>query len=100
MEGDAVDGADEQQRPVRAAFCGRHVAVVVDGEEDVGRGCEGGEGFAQGEGVGRVEQHEGHAGPEEDDAGFGVGGEVFALEVFFPEGYGLGGGGGLVWVWV
>ena len=35
MESDAVDDADEKERPVRAAFRDLDVPAVVDGEEDV-----------------------------------------------------------------
>lgn len=52
MEGYAVDDADEEERPVGAAFGDLDVAAVVDGEEDVGCAGEVGEGFFEGEGVG------------------------------------------------
>ena len=81
VEGDAVDEADEQQRPVRAAFGPGGVVAVVDGQEDVGGVGEVGEGVGEGGGVGGLHEHEGHAGAEKDDVRVGVLGEGFALEV-------------------
>ena len=69
MEGDAVDDGDEEQGPVGAAFGDFGVAAVVDGEEDVGCFGEVGQGVFEGDGVGGLGEHEGHAGPEEDDLG-------------------------------
>ena len=66
---------------MRAAFGDLDGAAVVDGEEDVRRLVESGQGFADGEGVGRLHEHEGHGGPEEDDVGMLVLCEVFALEI-------------------
>jgi len=44
------------------------------------------EGGLEGEGVLGAEEHEGHGGAEQDDAGLGVFVEFFALEEFLPEG--------------
>jgi hypothetical protein len=81
VEGDAVDYRDEQQRPVGPAFGLFDVGIVVDGEENVRHAVEAWEGFFEGERVGRLHEHEAHRGAQEDDGGFGVGFEVFALEV-------------------
>lgn len=74
-----------------AAFCGHGIFGVVDREEDVGGAAEIGEGGADGDWVGRLHEHEGHRGAEEDDVGGGILGKRFALKVFLPEGYGLHG---------
>ena len=89
VEGDAVDDADEQQGPVRAAFGDGGVAVVVYGQEDVGRVCEVWQSGFQGQRVRGLEEEKGHAGAEQDDVRFGVGAQFLVLEVFFPEGDGL-----------
>ena len=47
----------------------------------MGDGGEGREDGFEGEGVGSLREHEGHAGAEEDDFGGGRVGEVFAFEV-------------------
>ena len=52
MESDAVNDADEEERPVGAAFCDFDVAAVVDGEEDVRCLSEVWEGVFEGQGVG------------------------------------------------
>lgn len=52
VERDPVDDGDQQQGPVRAAFSFEDVAAVVDGEEDVRRAGEVGQGVADGAGVG------------------------------------------------
>jgi hypothetical protein len=57
---------------VGTAFCVFNVVAVVYGEENVGCGFEGGEGGFETQWVVGLEEHEGHAGAEEDDAGFGV----------------------------
>ena len=51
-------------------------------------GCvfKGGEGRLQTHGVLGLEEHEGHAGAEEDYSGFGELAEFLVLEVFFPKG--------------
>ena len=64
-----------------AAFGLVDVAVVVDGEEDVSYAGEVGEGFLEGEGVGRVHEEEGHGGAEENDAGVLELREGFMLDV-------------------
>jgi hypothetical protein len=66
------------------------VGVVIYGQEDVCCVSEVGEDFFQGEGLGGLHEHVGHGGAEEDDGGFGEGIELFAFEVFLPEGDGLG----------
>ena len=81
MKGHAVDDGDEEEGPVRAAFGEVDILAVVDGEEDVGGPAEVGESGDEGERVGGLHQHEGHAGPEEDDVGIFVFGEEFSLEV-------------------
>lgn len=83
VEGHAVDDRDEQERPVAAAFGDGHVARVVYGEEDVCCAGEVGEGVFQGERVGRLHEHEGHGGAEEDDVGGGVFAKFFTFEVSF-----------------
>lgn len=52
---------------------------------------EGGQGFFEGEGVGCVEEEHGHCRAEEYDGRCGVERKRFALKVFFPKGYDLGG---------
>ena len=47
---------------------------------------EVGQGGFEAQRVGGLLQQEGHAGAQEHDARFGVVGELFALQVFFPEG--------------
>lgn len=86
MEGDGVGDGDEQEGPVGAAFGEGGVAAVVDGEEDVGCAGEVREGVFEGEGIGGLHQHEGHAGAEEDNVRVGVLGEEFAFEVSAGEG--------------
>ena len=66
---------------MRAAFGKVDVLAVVDGEEDVGGAFEVRESSDEGERVGGLHHHEGHAGAEEDDVGVAVAGEEFALEV-------------------
>jgi hypothetical protein len=39
------------------------------------------EGFFEGEGLGRLHEHVGHGGAEQDDGGLGESSELFALEV-------------------
>lgn len=72
VESDAVDGGDEEERPVGTALGDGGVAAVVEREEDVG--CLGKiwQGFAEGDGVGGLGEHEGHGGAEEDDVRIGV----------------------------
>lgn len=60
VESDAVDDGDEEKRPVGAAFGDGGVTAVVEGEEYVGGFGEVGEGFAEGERVGCLSEHEGH----------------------------------------
>ena len=81
MEGDAVEGADHEEGPVGADFCVGGVAVVVDGDEDVGGVGEGGEGVFEGEGIGCEDQHLRHGWPEEVDVCVGIGFELFVFEV-------------------
>lgn len=57
------------------------IAAVVDGEKDVGCLGEVGKGVFQGQGIGRLDEHKGHGGAEEDDLGIFVLGEVFALQI-------------------
>ena len=83
MEGYTVNDRDEQERPVAAAFGDGYVARVVYGKEDVCCAGEVGEGVFQGERVGRLHEHEGHGGAEEDDVGGGVFAKFFALQVSF-----------------
>lgn len=64
-----------------SAFGFGYVSAVVYGEEDVGGSCEVGEGVAEGARIGGLEEHEGHAGAEEDDVGVFEFGEVFMFEV-------------------
>lgn len=86
VEGHAVDDGHEEEGPMRAAFGLCDVGVVIYRQEDVGRVAEVGEDFFEGEGLGALHEHVGHGGAEEDDGGFGEGVELFALEVFLPEG--------------
>ena len=81
VEGHAVDDGHKEEGPVRAAFREIDVLAVVDGEEDMGGAAEVRERRDEGEGVGGLHEHEGHAGPEEDDVGVSVFGEEFSLEV-------------------
>jgi len=81
VEGDAVDDADEEEGPVRAAFCGGDALVVVDGEEDVCDVCEVREGVFDCSRVGCLHEHEGHGWSEENDVAVFVVGEIFAFEV-------------------
>ena len=81
MKGHAIDDGDEEERPVGAAFGEVDVLAVVDGEEDMGGAAEIRESGDEGEGVGGLHEHEGHAGPEEDDLGVVIFGEEFSLEV-------------------
>lgn len=62
------------------------VAVVVDGEEDVGDLVEVGEGAADLAHVGLAHEEEGHAGAEEDDTGLWVARQGLVLEILFPKG--------------
>lgn len=64
-----------------AAFRDGGVAAIVEGEEDVGCLGEVWQGFAEGDGVRGLGEHEGHGGAEENDVRVGVLGEVFTLEV-------------------
>ena len=61
VEGDAVDDADEEQRPVRAALCHFRVAAVVHRQEDVRRVREVWQRRAQGQGVFGLQEQKGHA---------------------------------------
>ena len=81
MEAHAVDNADQEERPVRAAFCHAGISAIVDGQEDVGCVSERGEGFFEGERVLCLRKEKGHRGSEENDFGAGVLGKVFAFEV-------------------
>lgn len=81
VEGDTIDDTNEEERPVRTAFGHFDVAAVVDGEEDVGGFCKVWEGVFDGQGVGRLHEHEGHGRPEEDDVRVDIFGEDFTLEV-------------------
>jgi len=67
VESYAVDDGHEQKRPVGAAFGDGDIACVVYGEENVCCAGEVWEGVFEGYGVGRLHQHEGHRGAEEDD---------------------------------
>lgn len=89
MERHAVQNTDEQQRPMRPALGDVDGAAVVDGQEDVGRAGEVWQCGFEGERVLGFHQQEGHAGAQEDDARFGVLGEFFSFQVFFPEGDGV-----------
>ena len=86
MEADAVADGDEQQRPMRSSARDGRIVAVCQGEEDVGDVFKGREGGGEGKRVGRLGEHEGHAGPEEDDFGCGGVREVFALEVSCRQG--------------
>ncbi len=86
VEGDAVEDGDEKQGPVGAALGVGDVAVVVDGEEDVGDLGKIGQGAADLAHVVLAHEEKGHAGAEEDDAGLGVAGKRLVLEVFLPKG--------------
>ena len=86
MEGRAVDDGHDEEGPMRAAFGLCDVGVVIYRQEDVGCVAEVGEDFFEGEGLGALHEHVGHGGTEEDDGGFREGVELFALEVFLPEG--------------
>ena len=77
----AVDDADEQEGPVRAALGVRGVGAVVYGEEDVRGLAEVGESAAEGHGVRCVLEEVGHAGAEKDNLSFGEGAELFPLDV-------------------
>lgn len=89
VEGDAVERADEQQRPVRAALGLLDVAAVVDRQEDVRRRAEVRQHVFQRQRVRRVHQHERHAGAQQRDGCPRVGFELLMLEVFFPKYYGI-----------
>lgn len=60
MEGHAIDHGHKEERPMRAAFCDRDVACIIYGKEDMGRSCKVGKCFFEGEGVGRLHEHESH----------------------------------------
>jgi hypothetical protein len=81
VEGDAVEHADEQQRPVRAALGLLDVAAVVDRQEDVRRRAEVRQYVFQRQWVRRVHQHERHAGAQQRDGCLRVGFELLMLEV-------------------
>lgn len=66
---------------MRAAFGFGDVAAVVDWEKDVRCAGEVGEGVAEGERVGGLEEEEGHTRSEEDDVGRSVLCEEFVFEV-------------------
>lgn len=86
MKGNAIDDGDEQEGPMRSTFCLGDVAAVVYREEDVGRVIEIWQDFLEGEGLGRLPKHVGHGWTQEDDGGFGVSAQLFALEILLPEG--------------
>lgn len=81
MESDAVDNGNKEERPVGATLGDGGVAAVVEGKEDVRCLGKVRQGFAEGDGVGGLGEHEGHGWAEEDDVRVRVLGEVFALEV-------------------
>ena len=81
MERYAVDDADQEEGPVRAALGEVRVMAVIDGEKDVRCAGEVWQGFFERKRVRRLHKHEGHGGAEEDDVGVFVLVEVFAFEV-------------------
>jgi len=81
VEGDAVDEADEEERPVRAPFGHLDVPAVVDGQEYVCRFAEVRQGVFDGSWVGSLHEHERHGGAEEDDVGVGVFAENLTFQV-------------------
>lgn len=64
-----------------ASFGYRWVAAVVDGQEDVCRLGEIGKGFPEGLRIRGLDQHERHAGAQEDDIAKMIVGEILAFEV-------------------
>lgn len=86
VEGHAVDGRDEEERPMRAALCLLYVAVVVYRQEDVGNFFEIGEGLLDILKVWVLHQQERHARPEQDNARLWVLGKDLAFKPFLPEG--------------
>ncbi len=60
MKGDAIDDADKEQGPMRAAFSLFDIMTVVDGQEDVGRAGEVWESFLESYRIRGSHEHEGH----------------------------------------
>lgn len=60
MERDTINDADEEKRPVCAAFGDLDVAAVVDWEEDVRSFGEVRQCVAEGEGIRGLDEHKGH----------------------------------------
>lgn len=89
VEGDAIDAGHEQERPMGSALGHGRVLAVVDGEEDVCGFLEIGQSTLERERIMGLLQHEAHGGAQEDDVGFGVMGQLLALEVLLPEGDGV-----------
>ncbi len=81
VESNPIDDADKEQRPVGAAFSLVGVAAIIDGEEDVRCFGEIGKCILEGQGVGGLNKHEGHAGTEEDDIAEAIVGEIVAFQV-------------------
>ena len=80
VEGDAVDGGDEQERPVGASLGAAEVPVVVDGDEDVGHPGHVGEVVLEGGSIAIPHEEKGHGRPHEDDTGLRVFRENLALK--------------------
>lgn len=85
VKSDTVHYTHQQERPMTPSLGGSDVSTIIHGKEDVGRLFEIGEGGLQGEGIFGILQHKRHAGSEEHDVGFRVFGQLFSLEIFFPE---------------
>lgn len=66
---------------MRATFRLRDITAVVYWEENVRCFGEVREGFTECARIGCLENHEGHAGAEEDDVGRLVSGEIFVFKV-------------------
>lgn len=86
VEGDAVEDRHEQQRPVAAAFGHGHIAVVVDGQEDVGDLVEVGQRRPHMAHVGLLHEQKRHARAQQDDAGLGESRQRLVLEILLPKG--------------
>lgn len=86
VEGNSVEGRDQEQRPMASAFSDAHITVVVDWEEDVGDPRKIGQSGADLSHVGLLHEEKGHARSKENDASLGVFRERLSLQVLLPEG--------------
>lgn len=86
VKGDAVENGHEQQRPVAAALGHGHIAVVVDGQENVCDLVEVGQRRSHMAHVGLLHEQKRHARAQQDDAGLGKSRERLVLKVLLPKG--------------